>query len=91
MAKKDTPRWKVRGEQPPPVIRGYWSYGVVYDPARDGRPGLAANLASDARWAAWSYRYWWKKVRKDWALAVKDWSRVAARLVTPKGEPELQG
>jgi hypothetical protein len=86
MSKKNQPVWKMLDQPEPPIVNGYWSYGVVYDPARDGRPSWARNAWSDFRWAMWSYRYWNRKI--DWPGALR---YVLAQALPWKGEPELQG
>jgi hypothetical protein len=64
MGKKNAPVWQMLDIPEPPIVNGFWDYGVVYDPARDGRPSRWENLRSDTLWSLWSYMYWGKKVRK---------------------------
>lgn len=75
MAKKNAPVWQMLGIPEPAIVNGYWDYGTVYDPARDGRPSLLENLRSDLRWGLWSWHYWGKKVRAGITAAREDGQR----------------
>lgn len=75
MAKKNTPVWQMLGTPEPAIVNGYWDYGCVYDPARDGRPSRWENLREDLRWGLWSWHYWGKKVRTGIQAARADGQR----------------
>lgn len=79
MAKKNTPVWQMLGQPEPEIVNGYWSYGTVFTPGME--PGRREVWRDEIRWALWSYRHWFQKIRKDVRLALRE------RWLTWKGEP----
>lgn len=87
MSKKNQPLWQMLEIPEPPIVRGMWEYGVVFDPALPQPRFFWIKEASRAvYWCLWSYRHWSKK------LGVRIWLREVwtARTVkfTSKGEAQ---
>lgn len=78
---KQQPAWKQNGTEAPPVDLGYWDYGTVYR-TEQGPQRESLRHAWGIAW--WSWKYWGKKVRRDFRI-VRERKRAARRGSHPLG------